>query len=70
METQILEQSKWYKTDDNRIIQERHIRWVKKMDETLELCTKYNGCQVSVDTIIITKSKNPESYNRLSKLFE
>jgi hypothetical protein len=34
------------KTDDNKIINQADIKWVKKMDECLEVCTKYDGCTI------------------------
>ena len=33
----------YLKTDDNKIVNEKHIRWVKKMSECLEVCTKSIG---------------------------
>jgi hypothetical protein len=32
------------KTDDNKVINKACIKWVKKMNECLEVCTKSNGC--------------------------
>ena len=36
----------YIKTDDNKIINEKCIRWVKKMGDCLEVCTKMDGCSV------------------------
>ena len=61
-------QTVYLKTDDNKIINEKCIRWVKKMSECLEVCTKSTGCSVS-DTHRICKSNNPDSYNKLNNFF-
>ncbi len=61
----------YIKTDDNKIINEQHIRWVKKLNECLEVCTKSIGCNVdSKDTHKICKLNNLNSYNKLNKHFE
>jgi len=60
----------YLKTDDNKIINEKCIRWVKKMSECLEVCTKSSGCTNNVDTHKICKVNNLASYNKLNKHFE
>jgi hypothetical protein len=67
----------YIKTDDNKIINEKHIRWVQKMGDCLEVCTKSIGCSVNVkngdthrDTHRICKLNNLDSYNKLNKFFE
>lgn len=61
----------YIRTDDNKIINEKYIRWVKKMSDCLEVCTKSNGCNVeNKDTHKICKLNNLHSYNRLNKQFE
>ena len=60
----------YFKTDDNRIINENCIRWVKKMSECLEVCTKFDGCLSGHTTQRICKINNPDSYNKLNKEFE
>ena len=57
------------KTDDNRIINEKYIRWIKQMDECLAVCTKSDGCRPK-DTHKICKLNNLESYNKLNKYFD
>ena len=59
----------YIRTDDNAIINEKYIRWVKKMGDCLEVCIKSNGCKVNEDTHKISKLKNLDSYNKLSKFF-
>ena len=61
----------YIKTDDNKIINEQHIRWVKKLNDCLEVCTKSTGCNIdSKDTHKICKVNNLNSYNKLNKHFE
>lgn len=60
---------RYLKTDDNKIIKEKSIRWVKKMSECLEVCTKSVGCSVGHDTHRICKLYNEDSYNKLDKYF-
>jgi len=61
-------QSFYLKTDDNRVINEKYIRWVKKMDECLKVCTRSDGCSEK-DTHKICKLNNPYSYEKLNDLF-
>ena len=61
----------YIKTDDNRIINEKCITWVKKMSECLEVCTKSTGCNIKTfDTHKICKFNNQESYNKLNRYFD
>jgi len=61
----------YIKADDNKIINESQIRWIKKMSECLEVCTKSSGCEVgNGSTHKICKINNQESYNKLNKHFE
>jgi len=57
------------KTDNNKIINEKCIRWVKKMDECLEVCIKTDGCREGVNTHKICKINNFHSYEKLNRLF-
>jgi hypothetical protein len=64
-------QALYLKTDDNKVINENCIRWVKKMGDCLEVCTKSNGCnQSNKTTHRICKLNNQDSYNKLNHLFE
>ena len=60
----------YIKTDNKMIINEKCIRWVKKMDDCLELCSKLEGCQIGRDTHKICKINTPDSYYKLNVLFE
>jgi hypothetical protein len=56
------------KTDNNTIINENRITWVRKMNECLEVCLKTTGCG-TLDTHSICKIYSPESYKRLNDIF-
>lgn len=58
------------KTDNNKIINENCIRWIKKMNECLEVCVKTDGCIETINTHKICKTINPKSYEKLNKLFD
>ena len=60
------------KADNNILINKNAIRWIKKMEECMEVCAKQSGCSVShkFDTISICKKNSPDSYYKLNKYFE
>jgi hypothetical protein len=60
----------YIKTDDNKVINEKYIRWIKKMNECLEICTKFDGCTEKKNTHPVCKLNSPVSYDKLNKLFE
>ena len=59
----------YIKTDENKIINEKYIRWVVKTSECLSVCTKSNGCAMN-QTHKICKINNLDSYNKLNKHFQ
>ena len=60
----------YIRTDNNKIINEQHIRWVQKTGDCLEICIKMSGCNVqNNDTHKICKLNNIDSYNKLNKFF-
>lgn len=59
----------YVKTDDNRILNESHIKWVKMMNDCLEVCVSASGCRLHLNTHTICKSNNPYSYNKLNANF-
>jgi len=59
----------YIKTDNNRIVNEKCIRWVQKMNECLEICTKQNGCAVGSETHKVCKINSPETYEKINKHF-
>jgi hypothetical protein len=58
------------KTDNEVLINENCIRWVKKMNECLEICIKSNGCYGEVDTHKICKVKNLANFKKFDNFFE
>ena len=58
------------KVDNNIILSMACIRWVKKMDECLQICSKMNGCYGNKDTHQICKINNADSYRHLNQYFE
>lgn len=58
------------RTDNNVILNERCIRWVKKMDECLAICSRSDGCILHKETLRVCKINNADSYNRLNQYFE
>lgn len=61
-------QSSYLKTDNNKVINEQYIRWIKKCNECLEVCIRSNGCS-EYNTHQICKLKSPSSYEKLNKYF-
>ena len=63
--------TQYIKTDNNVILNEKNITWVKKMGDCLEVCMKTTCCYIKTgDTHQICKSNNLDSYNKLNKHFE
>jgi hypothetical protein len=60
----------YIKTDNNKLINEKTIKWIKKMGECLEVCTKSDGCIQERNTHRICKFNTPDSYNKLNDLFK
>jgi hypothetical protein len=63
------DKANYLKTDNNKIINEKYIRWVKKMNDCLEVCTKSTGCSEK-NTHRICKFNNLDSYHKLNQHFE
>ena len=60
----------YIKTDNNKAINEKSIKWIRKMDNCLEICTKSTGCVARSDTHRICEYNSPDSYNKLNVLFK
>jgi len=58
------------KVDNDKILNINCIRWVKKMDECLQICSKSDGCEGVKDTHKVCKINNEKSYNLLNSLFK
>ena len=54
----------YIKTDNNTILNENCIKWVRKMGDCMDICMKGNGCYIG-DTHRICKINTPNSYNKL-----
>ncbi len=63
-------ETKYLKADDNKIINETNIIWVKKMNDCLYVCTKTTGCCSTIDAHKVCKLNSPESYAKLNTHFE
>jgi hypothetical protein len=63
-------ESSYIKADNNIVINERHIRWIKKINECMEVCSKEDGCLSKINTIKVCKQYTPTSYDKLNKYFE
>ena len=62
-------QISYIKTDENIIINEACISWVKQIDECLFVCVKPSGCVSLHETHKICQKFNTESFNKLNKFF-
>jgi hypothetical protein len=62
-------ENSYIKVDGNRILNKKCIRWVKKMDECMEICSLLNGCY-NDNILKVCKINNLDSYNQLNKHFE
>lgn len=55
------------------VLRESAIRWMKKMEECLYICSKSDGCHIDQSsqnsTHRVCKSTNPTSYDRLIRHF-
>jgi len=65
-----MENISFIKGDNNVIINQAAIRWVKKMNECLEVCCKQDGCLLEKETMRICKINSPQSYDKLNKHFK
>jgi hypothetical protein len=59
----------YIRVDDNKIINEKCIKWIKKIDDCLHVCTKSSGCN-NTDIHKICKLNNIDSYNKFNNFFE
>ena len=61
---------KFVKASDNTLISVKHIRWVKKIDRCLEICSKPHGCIIGQDTHQVCQYNNPDAYAWLGQYFQ
>jgi hypothetical protein len=64
-----MDNHKYIKVDDNKVINVEYIKWIKKMDECLTICTRSVGCTKD-QTHKLCKISNYNSYFIFNKLFE
>ncbi len=59
------------KIDNNIVINENHIRWMKKYDDCIYICSKYDGCTNVFNKGLLTSclNNNKENYEKLNKRF-
>ena len=60
----------YLRTDHGIIINEKCIRWVKKMNECLHVCIRTSDLLAFDDTHKICKINSPHSYENMNKHFE
>ena len=66
-----IKNTKFIKIGDT-VINESNIRWLKKIDECIEICTKSNGCggtPIKDDTHVVCKINKPSSYDKLYNIY-
>jgi hypothetical protein len=54
--------------DNNQLYNDKTIRWFRNIDLTFEICCKNDNCKTNIDTISLSKEKNPKSYEKLTNL--
>lgn len=59
----------YIRTDDNTLINETCVKWIKKMNDCLEVCIKSSSCYQGINTHKICASNSPDSYNKLNSHF-
>lgn len=59
----------YIKIDENKILNVKFIRWMKKMDECIHICSITTGCN-QFNLQPVCKLNNNDSYNKLNKYFE
>ncbi len=67
--TEQTEENIYIKVNENQVINNKYIKWLKKCDECILVCNRPEGCYLS-QTYTICKDQNPTSYERLNKYFK
>lgn len=63
----------YVKTDNNLLLSSAHIKWVKQMDECMEICADMHYCTAKgpfKNTYSVCKVLNPKSYKNLKDLYD
>lgn len=58
----------YLKVQEDHLINEKYIKWLRKYDECVFVCNKPDGCMWS-DTYKVCKGSNPTTYDKLNRLF-
>ena len=61
-----MEKNDYLKVDNGTRINEKHIRWIKKIDDCLHICVKSDGCTINVNTHKACKYNSRETYDLLN----
>jgi hypothetical protein len=63
--------SNFIKVDNNTLINENYVQWMKKVDECIYICNKVYGCQEETcyGAHKVCKVNNIDNYNELVKKF-
>jgi hypothetical protein len=64
------------KMDNNIAVNKMYIRWIRKVNDCIEVCSKQTGCDMtkqniinSTDTLKICRVNNPENFDKLNQIF-
>ena len=64
------DENSYIKSDDNKLINEQCIRWIKKANDCYVICDNLNGCkEKQKDIHKVCKLENPDNYNKLNQWF-
>lgn len=55
--------------DGDKLVNTKYIRWIHRLNETMEICSKQTGCSMGKDTIKLSKILHPQSYSKLNVMF-
>lgn len=55
--------------EEKHVINTKCIKWMKKMNDCIHICTHSNGCELKSDVHMVCNFNMPESYNTLNKYF-
>jgi len=64
-----MDNKNFIKADNNVIVKKQSIRWMKKMDECILICSKSTGCSTA-DAHRVCEINNSVSYALLNKQFQ
>jgi hypothetical protein len=59
--------AEYIKTEENKYVNLKFIRWIHQTNECYKICSKTDGCS-SNQTHRVCKFDNPTSYNKIDEL--